>query len=301
MKINVGIVGFGNLGKALATTLKDNPAFNLVQIFSKRQLPGVDHVRNIKLYKDKIDLLFLCGGSKDELELQAQKYISDFSIVESYDNHSRLKSHITKLDACAKKSNKIALCSFGWDPGLFSFARGLFDSIGYTPFTFWGKGLSQGHTQAIKNIKGVIDGVQFTIPNKKIFSQINRNKITRQSKDFHIRKCYVVCGKKDGQKIKREIISMPDYFEGYKTYVKFISSRALERIKNFAHQGIVTTAKSIFEFRLKTKSNPILTAKIMCAFARAYTKLATEKSWGAFTIFDIPFNAILPKDKFDYL
>lgn len=301
MKINVGIVGFGNLGKALATTLKENSSFNLVQIFSKRKLPGLDHVSNIKLYKNKIDLLFLCGGSKDELELQAQKYINDFSIMESYDNHSKLKSHITKLDASAKESNKIALCSFGWDPGLFSFARGLFDSLGCTPFTFWGKGLSQGHTQAIKNIKGVIDGLQFTIPNKKFFSQINRNKITHQSKAFHIRKCYIVCDKKDRQKIKQEIITMPDYFEGYKTYVKFISSRGLEKIKNFAHQGIVTTPRRVFEFRLKTKSNPMLTAKIMCTFARAYTKLIAEKSWGAFTIYDIPFNSILLKDKFDYL
>ena len=300
-KINVGIIGYGNLGKAIEANILQNEKFNLVKIFSKRKLKNCELVSNLIKYKNKIDLLFLCCGSKDELEKISNNCIKNFSIVECYDNHNRLSQHISKLNTSANQYNKIALCSLGWDPGLFSLMRGLFDGIGFTPFTFWGKGLSQGHTQAIKNIDGVVDGIQFTIPNKTIIKRIKKGEQISQSKDFHKRLCYVVCDKKNRHKIKQKIITMPDYFEGYKTKVKFVPQNKLNTIKNFSHQGIVTTKNNALKFQLIAKSNPDITAKIMIAFASAYPLLHNKKEYGSYTIFDLPFAYILQKDKFTYL
>ena len=299
--INVGIVGFGNLGKAIARELKNCPEFNLVEIFSKRDLKETEKLSCLKNYKDKIDLLFLCCGSKDRLEDLSQDCIKDFSIIESYDNHQRLKKHIEYINTLAKENKKIALCSFGWDPGLFSYMRGLFDSVGFAPYTFWGKGLSQGHTQAIKNIPGVKDGLQFTIPNAKILRRLKIAKPLPQNLTFHRRKCYVVCDKKDRDFVKSKITTMPHYFAGQKTTVKFVSQQKLDRLKNFSHKGIVLTKGENFSFSLKTKSNPNLTAKILIAFAKNYQHLIADKSYGAYTIFDLPLTNILPKDKFNYL
>jgi diaminopimelate dehydrogenase len=201
----------------------------------------------------------------------------------------------------AKNNKQIALCSFGWDPGLFSLMRGLFDSLGFNPYTFWGKGLSQGHTQAIKNVDSVIDGLQFTIPNKKIINKIKHGENLIQNKSFHTRQCYIVCDKKNRETIKQKIVSMPDYFAGYKTKVNFVSQQKLDSLKNFSHKGFVTTRNRAFEFSLNTKSNPNLTAKIMITFAQCYAKLKRKKSYGAFTIFDLPFGYILSKTKSEYL
>ena len=300
-KINVGIIGYGNLGKAIEKNLLQNSSYNLVKIFSRRKLPNCEHISNLKNYENKIDLLFLCCGSKNELEKLAFKCINKFSIIDCYDNHNRLPQYITKLNNAANKSQKIALCAFGWDPGIFSLMRGLFDSIGFVPFTFWGKGLSQGHTQAIKNIENVIDGIQFTIPNKAIIKKLQKGENFSQSKKFNKRSCYVVCDKKNRSKIKQKIITMPDYFEGYKTTVKFVSQKRLNSLKNFAHQGIVTTKSNVLKFQLTAKSNPDITAKIMIAFATAYIKLKENKMYKAYTIFDLPLSYIFSQDKFCYL
>ncbi len=301
MKINVGIVGYGNLGKELERNILKNESFNLVKIFSNRTLNNCEQICNIQNYKNKIDLLFLCCGSKDKLESTATKCIKNFSIIDCYDNHNRLKKYISKINKLAKDNNKIALCCFGWDPGIFSLMRGLFDGLGFNPYTFWGKGLSQGHTQAIKNIDGVVDGLQFTVPNKKIINQIKQGKNFVQNKSFHTRHCYIVCDKKDRENIMQKIITMPDYFAGYKTKINFVSQCKLDTLKNFSHKGLITTCDSAFEFSLTTKSNPELTAKIMIAFARSYIKLKQKKMYGAFTIFDLPFNNILTKTKNEYL
>ena len=228
--INVGIVGYGNLGKAVARELKNCQGFNLVEIFSKRDLKETEKLSCLKNYKGKIDLLFLCCGSKDRLEDLSYECIKDFSIIESYDNHQRLKEHINHLNTLAQENKKIALCSFGWDPGLFSYMRGLFDSLGFAPYTFWGKGLSQGHTQAIKNINGVKAGLQFTIPNTKILRRLKQSKSLPQNASCHRRKCYVVCDKKDRVFVKSKITTMPHYFAGHKTLVKFVSQQKLERL-----------------------------------------------------------------------
>ena len=163
--------------------------------------------------------------------------------------------------------------------------RGLFDSLGFSPYTFWGKGVSQGHTQAIKQIDGVLDAIELTIPNQKIKKQIISGFKLTQSPSFHNRLCFVVAPKNKQKEIRDKIISMPDYFEGYRTYVHFVSQQKLEKLKTFSHQGEVLTQNNTLNFSLKLQSNPIFTSKVMVCFARAYTFLAKENKWGAFTIF----------------
>ena len=301
MKIKVGIVGYGNLGKAIEKKVNQSENFELVAIFSKRKLSNTIDYRDIEEYKNKIDILFLCGGSQNELEDQGKKLIENFNIVDSYDNHTRLKRYIFDIDSLAKKNKKVALCSFGWDPGLFSMMRALFDSLGFAPYTFWGKGLSQGHTQAIKNIEGVIDAVQFTLPNKQIEKRIKQGEDVKRDKSFHKRLCYVVARNKEQERIKKQIITMPDYFDGYETLVHFVSQEKLDTIKSFAHKGEVITQNNTMSFSLNLLSNPEFTATVATTFAGAIYQLSKEKKYGAYTILDLPINRILKKDKFEYL
>lgn len=300
MKPKVAILGYGNLGKALAKKLKDSNNFELVGVFSNRIIPDTIHVSKIYDYKDKIDLLFICSGSKTSLENDGRKYIKDFNIIESYDNHNRLKTYINEIDMLAKKYNKISLCSFGWDPGLFSCMRTLLSCLGYTPYTFWGKGLSQGHTQAIKNIEGVVDGLQFTVPSKIALNEIKNGNEKIDQKSMHERHCYIVSNKEDRASIKQKIISMPDYFLGYKTIVNFVSQKRLDKLKNFAHKGTVLSSGNIVNFSLTLKSNPDFTAGVLVAYARAIFKLAEIKKYGAYTILDIPLSYLI-NDKFEFL
>lgn len=301
MKIKVGVVGIGNLGTEVIKILENSPDFDLVAKFSKRNLKGTVSYERIEEYKDKIDLLFVCGGSQNELEGQSKRLIQNYNLIESYDNHPRLGNYIKHLGTLAKQSGHTALCSIGWDPGLFSLMRGLFDSLGYTPYSFWGKGLSQGHTQAIKNIKGVRDAVQFTIPNTEISERIKDGEHFEPSKSFHRRECFVVCRKWQEKRIEREIKAMPDYFEGYDVAVNFVSQVELDKIKSFAHCGEVLTENNVLNFSLNLKSNPAFTARVMTTFARALMQFVREGKHGAFSIFDVPIKYILTKNEFTYL
>lgn len=301
MKISVGVVGYGNLGASVSKLLKESDEFELKAIFSKRDLPFAENYSHVLDYEGKIDLLFVCGGPQNELEDQTKFLIQHFNLIESYDNHARLNKHMSELDELAIKSNKIALCSFGWDPGLFSLMRGLFDSLGFEPYSFWGKGLSQGHTQAIKNIPGVKDGLQFTVPNEEILSAIKSGAQVQVSKNFHKRVCYVVCEECEQNRIENEIKNMPDYFFGYETEVNFVSQDELNSLKSFDHKGEVATSGDVLSFSLKLPSNPDFTAKVMTTFARVYSKLRAEKICGAFDIFDIPLSAVTVKDPLTYL
>lgn len=301
MKIPVGVVGYGNLGRSVVENLQNDKIFQLEAVFSRRDLPIATSYSDILKFKDKIELLFVCGGSQNELEEQTNFLIKRFNLIESYDNHNRLKSHIQDLDLAAKGHQKIALCSFGWDPGLFSLMRGLFDSLGQNPYSFWGKGLSQGHTQAIKNIDGVIDGLQFTLPNKDIIAKIKNGESVKVSKEFHKRLCYVVCSKEKRAEIEHKIKSIPDYFLGYETEVKFVSQESLDKLKSFAHKGQVLTSNNTMNFSLNLPSNPKFTANVMTTFARAYPKLKEEKKFGAHDIFDIPMKYVLKEEPYRYL
>lgn len=298
--INVGIVGYGNLGKAVEKQLNNNENFNVVAIFSKRKTEKTISTNLILNYKNKIDILFLCVGSFCDLEKLETNLIKHFNIIDCYDNHNRLKPHIYKVNRIAKFNNKIAICSVGWDPGLFSLIRSLFFSLHHEPYSFWGKGTSQGHTQAIKSINGVIDAIQFTIPNKNIIKKLKHNK-NISYKNHHKRQCFVVCKKQDRQRIKHSIINMPNYFLGYKTKVNFVSSEKLNKIKSFSHKGEVATKNNIMNFSLILPSNPDFTASVMIAYSFAFIKLKKEKKFGAFTILDLPLSYINQTDKFKYL
>ena len=299
--IKVGIVGYGNLGHAVERVLRASDQFELVAIFSNRSETGTVSFSKIENFIGKIELLFVCVGSQNNLESVSTKLIEYFSIIETYDNHARLGDHVQKMDTLAKSNKKIALCSFGWDPGLFSMMRGLFAALGFSPVSFWGKGTSQGHTQAIKNVDGVIDAVQFTVPNQKLLKNLKKGAVVRASKNLHRRLCYVVAGREARATIQKTIVSMPDYFEGYCTKVRFVSQARLDKLKNFSHQGEVATQNNVLNFSLHLSSNPDFTAKVVTTFARAYFAKKEKKAFGAYTIFDIPLSDILQKSKFDYL
>lgn len=300
MKIPVGIVGYGNLGKAVEKKLENNPNFELVAIFSKRNLQNTVDIKKIEGFKNKIDLLFLCGGSQNELENQAFALIKHFNIAESYDNHARLKNYHTELDILAKQHKKVALCSLGWDPGLFSFMRGLFNALGENSYTFWGKGLSQGHTQAIKNIEDVNDALQFTIPNEEFIEKVKNGENLTQSKVFHKRLCYIVAEPQHQTLIQQKITHMKDYFEGYETIVNFVTQEQLNSLKTFSHRGEVLTLNNKINFSLNLPSNPDFTATVLTSFARNFNNLKLEKKFGAYTIFDLPLKNLVD-DKYKFL
>lgn len=302
MKIlKVGVIGYGNIGSAVVNELKNNKNFELVGVFSRRNLPNTLPFEQIENFKDKIDLMFLCVGSQSDLEQVATRVIKNFNTIDCYDNHVRLKEYINAQNTLAIKHKKVALCALGWDPGIFSLMRALFESLGETAFTFWGKGLSQGHTQAIKNLPHVLDAVQFTIPNKKAIKDLKEGLKVDQGKNLHKRQCFVVCEAGYEKEIKKKIISMPDYFEGYNTTVKFLTQTELDNIKTFAHKGVVLTPGNKMQFNLNLESNPAFTARVLVSYASAVEKLIATKSYGAYTILDLPLNLILNKEKFNYV
>lgn len=300
-KLKVGIVGYGNLGREVERQVKLNSQFELVAIFSRRKIEGLLPFEEIENFKGKIDMMFLCVGSQNELEQTAFRVIKNFNTLDCYDNHARLKAYIQKQNKLAKENDKVALCALGWDPGLFSLMRGLFASIGRTPYTFWGKGLSQGHTQALKAIPHVEDAIQFTLPNKQAINKVKHGAQIKADKHLHKRLCYVVCEREHEAEIKKQIVSMPDYFLGYKTTVKFVTQTQLDKIKNFAHKGVVLTPNEEMEFNLNLPSNPAFTASVVLGYACAVLKLVEAKKFGAFTVFDLPLNLILPTEKWNYI
>lgn len=301
MKQKVGILGYGNLGHAVEEIIKNSNKYELVAIFSNQKLSDLKPVSDLEKYKGKIDFLFLCGGSQNELEDHAKMAIKNFNIIECYDNHNRIKAHFKTINEMAKTNKKVALCSFGWDPGLFSFMRGLFDTLNERTYTLWGKGTSQGHTNAIKNIEGVIDAVQFTVPKKSEIKKIESGIAVQNGKNLHFRDCYVVAKPQNRQKIKEQIVNMKDYFEGYKTKVTFVSQEKINKIKTFSHKGQVLSLGGEMKYQLNLKSNPQFTAKVLVAFAGHILGLLKAQNYGAYTIFDLPLAPILPKDKFLYV
>ena len=301
MRIPVGVVGYGNLGKAVVEKLKNNKDFELVAIFSRRKLTFAESLENIEKYKNKIKLLFLCVGSQNELQPIAKKLIQNFEIVDSFDNHNQISSYIKDMEQIAKQNKKIALCSVGWDPGLFSLLRSLYSSLGFTPYTFWGKGLSQGHTQAIKNIDGVYDAIQFTIPDENVISQIKKGIEPNKNGKYHKRQCFVVAEKSKQKEIEQKIKTMKDYFVGYDTEVNFVSQSRLNQLKSFAHKGEVLCKNNVMDFKLNIASNPEFTANIMTSFAKSVQYFRKEQRWGAYNILNVPISYLLGKDQFKLL
>ena len=313
-KIKVGIVGYGNLGRGTELAISENPDMKLIAIFTRRDpntlnsKSDVRHISEMLDFKNKIDIMILCGGSAKDLEKQGPSIVSHFNTIDSFDNHTKIPEYFEKIDNAAKKSSKLGLISVGWDPGLFSLAKLLGQSIlpNGRNYTFWGDGLSQGHSDAIRKIKGVKNGVQYTVPIQEALDKVrNYENIDIPANKRHKRICYVCAeNNADLAKIENEIKTMPNYFAGYDTSVFFISEEEL--IKNHSkmpHGGLVIqtgiTGKIIdrpVEFKLALDSNPEFTSSVVVAYARAVFRLAKEGKTGAISVFDVPLAYLSPMD-----
>ena len=318
MSIKIGIMGYGNLGRGIECAIKQNPDIQLVAVFTRRapetvkiltEGVSVYHVDDAVKMKDKIDVLVLCGGSATDLPVQTPEYAKYFTVVDSFDTHAKIPEHFDKVDAAAKENGNIAIISCGWDPGMFSLNRLYASAIlpDGKDYTFWGKGVSQGHSDAIRRIDGVLDAKQYTIPVEEALEAVRSGKgpelTTRQK---HLRECFVVA--KDGAdkaKIENEIKTMPNYFADYDTIVHFISMEELKRDHGgIAHGGfVIRSGKTgwkgenthVIEYSLRLDSNPEFTSSVIIACARAAYRMKTEGQSGCKTMFDIPPAYLSPK------
>jgi diaminopimelate dehydrogenase len=304
--IKVGIIGYGNLGRGVERALKQNKDMELVGVFTRRAPETVTTegasaytMEDLTSFKDKIDVCILCGGSATDLPVQTPELTHLFNTVDSFDTHAKIPEHFANVDKIAKKNQTVSIISTGWDPGLFSLNRLYAQSIlpnGET-YTFWGKGVSQGHSDALRRIAGVADATQYTIPNTEIIERLKAGeKLTLTTRDKHLRECFVVLEESaDAEKIREEIVTMPNYFADYDTEVHFISQEELNRDhKAMPHGGTVlhtgTThenTKQAIEYNLYLDSNPEFTASVLVAYARACARLANEQTFGAYTVLDI--------------
>ena len=311
--LRIGIVGYGNLGKGVEMAIAQNPDMELVAIFTRR-LPAalsstskVVAIDQMKDFKDKIDVMILCGGSLKDLPEQVIMVSKIFNTVDSFDTHAKIPAYFKKVDESARANKKLSLMSTGWDPGLFSLARLLGESVlpQGEDYTFWGKGLSQGHSDAVRRVAGVKNGVQYTIPKKKAMEQVRSGKNPQLStSEKHERVCYVVA-KEDADlaEIENTIKEMPHYFIDYETTVHFITEEELEANHSaMPHGGTVfrsgitgNGSKQRIEFSLTLESNPEFTASVLVAYARAVGKMAKEGQTGARTVFDIPLGYLSPR------
>ena len=310
MSIRIGIYGYGNLGKGVECAIKQNEDLELVAVFTRRDPSTVSiltkeakviNASEVSLWKDKIDVMILCGGSATDLPVQTPELAKMFNVVDSFDTHARIPEHFGNVDAACKANNKVGIISVGWDPGMFSLNRMYANAIlsNGKDYTFWGKGVSQGHSDAIRRIKGVKNGKQYTIPVPEAVEAVrtgeNPELTTRQK---HTRECFVVLEEgADAAYVENEIKTMPNYFADYDTTVHFISEEEL--IKNHSgipHGGMVIRSGKtgwneenthVIEYSLKLDSNPEFTACVIAAYARAAYKLSKEGSFGCKTVFDI--------------
>lgn len=307
MTIRIGILGYGNLGRGVENSITQNTDMELVAVFTRRspdslkiasQNVPVISIDNILDWKDKIDVLILCGGSATDLPEQTPEYVKYFNVVDSFDTHAKIPEHFANVDKNAQESGKLGVISIGWDPGLFSINRayaGAILPVG-KDYTFWGKGVSQGHSDAIRRIAGVKNAKQYTIPKDEALTAVrsgtNPDLTTREK---HLRECFVVLEDgADAASIENEIKTMPNYFADYDTIVNFISEEEFSKNHSgIAHGGFVIrsgntgTNKHIIEYSLKLDSNPEFTSSVLVAYARAAYRLSNEGKKGCLTALDI--------------
>ena len=311
MSIRIGIMGYGNLGRGIECAVKKNSDLELVAVFSRRnpetvkiltETAKVYHADEIMNFTDKIDVLILCGGSATDLPVQTPAYAKHFTVVDSFDTHAKIPEHFEAVDAAAKEGKNIAVISCGWDPGMFSLSRLYANAIlpDGKDYTFWGKGVSQGHSDAIRRIDGVADAKQYTIPVDAALEAVRSGSNPELSvRDKHIRECFVVAKEgADKARIESEIVNMPNYFADYNTIVHFISMEELDRDHSgIPHGGfVIRTGKTgwndehnhVIEYSLKLDSNPEFTASVIAASARAAYRMKNEGMTGCKTMFDIP-------------
>lgn len=294
-KIKVGIVGYGNLGKALEELLYFDKRFKLVKIFSRRKINAkyveIDNYNNLERYKNKIDIMFLASGSSTNLMDDAQRCLTNFCTIDAFDTHKKIKEHIENCNAIAKQNHKLAFCSFGWDPGLFSLMRVLIKAVEGEQITCWGKGVSQGHSEALRAIPEVVDAVQYTVPFAHKINMLKSGK-TESKTDLHYRECYINTNA-NKREVENKIRAMPNYFKNEKIVFHFVDKTAVERRKKLYHSGEVFCLGNEINFKIKTKSNPSLTAKIMIAFSTYLYEMFLTNKFGAFSILDLSFKELL--------
>jgi len=311
--LRVGIVGYGNLGKGVELAILQNPDMELIAIFTRRTPTELNtdskviSISEIEDFKDKIDVMILCGGSAKDLPEQVTMISKLFNTVDSFDTHAKISEYFKLVDETSKSSNKLSLISTGWDPGLFSMARLLGQSIlpQGEDYTFWGKGLSQGHSDAVRRVSGVKNAVQYTIPIDSAIERVRAGENPQLSTaEKHKRVCYVVANEgSDLSEIEETIIKMPHYFDEYQTTVNFITEeKLLANHSGMPHGGVVfrsgitgNGSKQRIEFSLTLESNPEFTASVLVAYTRAIGKMAKEGQTGARTVFDIPLGYLSPK------
>ena len=314
--IRIGIVGYGNLGRGVEAAIARNPDMALTGIYTRRDpaqlkptnaATPVYAMDSLAAHKAEIDVLILCGGSKDDLPRQTPELAAHFSLVDSFDTHARIPEHFANVDQAARAGQTTALISAGWDPGMFSINRVMGEALlpdGAT-YTFWGKGLSQGHSDAIRRVEGVAGGVQYTIPVEdavdKVRSGVRPELSTREK---HTRECYVVLeAGADAEAVRKTIVEMPHYFDQYDTSVHFISAEELARDHAaMPHGGFVirsgntsTQNKQVIEYRLQLDSNPEVTSSVLVAYARAVHRMARTGQHGCKTVFDVAPGLLSPK------
>ena len=314
--IKIGVVGYGNLGRGVCLAAEKASDIECVGVFTRRAPETVNPVTRYKVYsvsdlikfKGKIDVLVLCGGSATDLPATTADYIKDFNTVDSFDTHAKIPEYFAKLDKIAKANDTLGAISIGWDPGIFSMARLLFGSIlpDGKDYTFWGKGVSQGHSDAIRRIKGVKNAIQYTVPKQSALDRVLSGEDPELSvREKHARECFVVAeegANKAG--IEKEIKEMPNYFADYDTTVHFISEEELkEKHSKLAHGGMVirsgkTTEENseLLQLSLKLDSNPEFTGSVLVSFARAVARLYNKGERGVKTAFDIPLKYLYTGD-----
>ena len=308
--MRIGIMGYGNLGKGIECAIKQNPDMELVAVFSRRDPSTVKILtEGVKVYnvddavkmKNEIDVLILCGGSATDLPVQTPEYAKYFNVVDSFDTHARIPEHYANVDTAAKENGNIAVISCGWDPGMFSLNRLYANCIlpNGNDYTFWGKGVSQGHSDAIRRIEGVANAKQYTIPVDTALEKVrNGENPELTTREKHTRECFVVAKEgADKARIEKEIKEMPNYFADYDTTVHFITEEELQRDHSgIPHGGFVIRSgktgwneenSHIIEYSLKLDSNPEFTASVIVACARAAFRMKKEGMTGCKTIFDI--------------
>ena len=316
MGIRIGILGYGNLGRGVECAVKQTNDMELKAVFTRRDPSSVNILtKGVNVYKaddilshkNEIDVLIICGGSATDLPAMTPKYAKDFNVIDSFDTHAKIPEHFANVDAQAKAGNKIAMISVGWDPGMFSLNRAYANAIlpEGKDYTFWGKGVSQGHSDAIRRIDGVLDARQYTVPVESAVDAVrsgsNPELTTRQK---HTRECFVVAAEgADKAKIEKEIVTMPNYFADYDTTVHFISQEELDRDhKGIPHGGMVIRSgvtgwdkenRHIIEYKLTLDSNPEFTSSVLLAYARAAYRMSSEGMSGCKTVFDVPVSYML--------
>lgn len=316
--IRIGIFGYGNLGRGIENAIRQNPDMTLVAVFTRRNpktlsiaTEGVTvaSANDVLSYQDKIDVMILCGGSATDLPVQTPMLAEHFSVIDSFDTHAKIPQHFAAVNEAAKNGATTAMISVGWDPGMFSLNRMLAGAIlpDGEDYTFWGKGVSQGHSDAIRRIDGVVDAKQYTIPIDSALEAVRSGKAPAlTAREKHLRECFVVAEEgADKARIEKEIKEMPNYFADYNTIVHFITLEELRRDHSgIPHGGFVIrsgkTGKDLenthlIEYSLKLDSNPEFTASVIVAYARATARMHREGRCGCFTVFDVPPAYLSPK------